>query len=66
MSAAPRWPARGFGPQPVVLAREADVAVVDLLAHRHGEGHAQAADEILLLVAVEDDGVDHPHGSIPP
>ena len=34
---------------------------MDLLAHRHGEGQAEAADEIFLLVAIEDDGVHQAH-----
>ena len=52
----------GLGPEPVALARESHVAIVHLLAHRHGEGEAEPFDEILLVVAVENDGVDQAHG----
>ncbi len=48
----------GFGPEPFAFAGETHVPVVDLLAHRHGERDAEAADEILLFVAIEDDGVN--------
>ena len=37
------------------------MAIVNLLAHRDGEDQAEAADEILLVIAVEDDGVDQAH-----
>ena len=37
------------------------MAVLHLLAHRHGKGHAESADEVALLVAVVNEGVDHPH-----
>ena len=50
-----------FGPQPVALARKTHVAIVDLLAHRHRESHAQPVDEVFLVVAVEDDGVYQAH-----
>jgi len=30
------------------------VAIVDLLAHRHGEDQPQPADEVFLVVAIED------------
>src|SRR4030095_11247631 len=46
-----------LGPESAVFTREAGVAIVDLLAHRDGEGHAEAANEVLLVVAVKDDGV---------
>jgi hypothetical protein len=36
------------------------VPVVNLLAHRHGERDAEAADEIFLVVAVENEVVDEP------
>jgi hypothetical protein len=45
-------------------AGEAHGAVHGLVAHGHGELHAEAADEVLLLVAVEDDGVDEAHGGL--
>src|SRR5579864_1624659 len=48
-----------FGPQ--ALPREANVPVVDLFAHRNCKRNAQTADKILLLVAIEDDGVDQSH-----
>ena len=38
--------------------------VVNLLAHRHRENHAQAADEVLFLIAIENDRVHHPHGGL--
>ena len=41
------------------FAGEANVTVVRLLAQRHVEANAQALDEIFLLVAVEDEGVNH-------
>jgi hypothetical protein len=44
-----------LAPHSAVFPGEADVAVVNLLPHRHREHHAQPADEVLLVVAVEDD-----------
>jgi hypothetical protein len=38
---------------------EAHVAVVQLFAHRHCEDHAEPADEILFVIAIEDDRMDH-------
>ena len=40
------------------FAGETHVAIVRLLAHRHGEANAERADEVLVLVAVEDERVD--------
>jgi hypothetical protein len=40
------------------------VAIVCLLAHRDGEGEAEAFDEIALVVAVEDDGVHEADGCL--
>src|SRR5262249_58321618 len=47
------------------LARKANVAVVNLLAHWAREDHAQPAYEIPALVAVVDDGVDHTNRLLP-
>ena len=41
------------------------MTVVDLLAHGHREGQAQPADEVLLLVAVEEEGVQEAHRALP-
>ncbi len=46
------------------VARQAHVAVLDLLAQRHVELQAEAAHEVLLVVGVVDDGVDHPDRSL--
>ena len=41
------------------FAGEADMAVMEFLDEGDGEGEAHALDEVLLLVAIEDEGVDH-------
>ena len=38
------------------------MAIVDLLAHRDREDDAEAFDEVLLVIAVENDGVDQADG----
>ena len=48
-----------LGPKPITFAAEADVTILDFLAHRHVERHAQPADEILRLVTVENNRMDH-------
>ena len=50
-----------LGPQPRVLTRKTDVAVVHLLAHGHREDQPQTADEIRLLISIKDDRVHQPH-----
>ena len=36
-------------------------AILDLLAHGHAEHDSQTTDEVLLLIAIEDEGMDHLH-----
>jgi hypothetical protein len=43
--------------RPLTVAGETHVAIVHLFAHRDGECDTQAADEILFVIAVEDDGM---------
>jgi hypothetical protein len=43
----------------VTVTGEPDVPVIELVGHRHPEPDAQPADEVFLLVTVEDEGVDH-------
>src|SRR4051812_41165274 len=45
-------------PQPVSRAGKPHMTVVDLFPHRHRKPEADATDEILLVVAIEDDGVN--------
>ena len=58
----PRRRLHRLRPQSVAFARESHVAIVYLLAHRHGEGEAEPVDEVLRVVAVEDDRVHQAHG----
>jgi hypothetical protein len=53
-----------FGPEAAVWAGKADSAVQGLVAHGNVDLEAEAADEVLLLVAVEDDGVDDADGGL--
>src|SRR3974390_2604145 len=39
--------------------------VLNLLAERNFKSQAETADEVLFLVAIEDDGVDHAHWLLP-
>ena len=48
-------------PEAVALAGETHMAVLHLLAQRHSKRDAEAVDEVLLLVAIEEDRVHHPH-----
>src|SRR5262249_13657959 len=58
-AAAPDHRLNRLRPQSQSLARKTHVTVVNLLAHRDREDHAQPAYEIPALVAVVNDGVDH-------
>ena len=53
-----------LGPETAVRAGETDGAVAGLVAHGHVELEAEAANEVLVLVAIEDDGVDDADGSL--
>src|SRR6187401_2152631 len=57
----PRENAHGHAEHAVVIADETYVTVVELGVHGHREAQADAPDEVLVLVAVEDDGVQHAH-----
>ncbi len=46
-------------PHSAVASRERHAAIVPSLAHRHFELKSERADEILVLVAVVNDGVNH-------
>jgi hypothetical protein len=58
----PGQPAHGFGPQPVAFADKAYVPVVRLVAHGDLEAHAQAREEVLVLVTVKDKRVHQAEG----
>ena len=53
-------PVDGLSEDAVTVAGEPDVPVVRLAGHRHLEADAETADEVLALVAVEDERVHHP------
>ena len=57
-----RQAAHGFGEQAILLADETNVAIVERVGQRRREAQADAADEILRLVAIEHDGVQHAQG----
>jgi hypothetical protein len=55
-----------FRPEAAVGTCKADGAVHGLVAHGDVDLEAEAADEVLLLVAIEDDGVDDANGCLSP
>ena len=57
--------AHRFGEQAILLADEAHVAIVERVGQRRRKAQANAADEILRLVAIEHDGVQHAQASLP-
>ena len=57
IAAQTREAAHGFGKQ-TLFADEAHVAVVQRIGKRRREAQAEAANEVLRLIAIEHDGVD--------
>ncbi len=50
-----------LGPEAIAFAGEPHMPVLDLLAHRNGERRSEPVNKVLFLVAIKEDGMNHPH-----